>query len=96
MLDKKFVKIRFDVRCKWSAFPPQYRVFVNDEMFAERTYIWEEGQYIKEMLQVEAEPGIYSFRIEQLSPKTGEFEVSNPYVQIGDARILDGNRFEIL
>lgn len=95
-MSKKFAKIRFDVRCKWTGFPPQYRVFVNDELFAERTFKWRGKEYIKEMLQVEAEPGIYSFRIEQLDPKTGEFTVSNPYVQVGDARILDNNRFQIL
>lgn len=95
-MTKRFVKIRFDVRCKWEAFPPQYRVFVNDELFAERTYRWDDTFYIKEMLQVEAEPGIYSFRIEEIDPKTGVFTMSNPTVEVGNARILDNNRFEIL
>ena len=93
---KHFVKIRFDVHCTWEAFPPQYRVFVNDELFAERTFIWDEKHYIKEMLQIEARPGIYSFRIEELEPKTGNFTVTNPVVELGRARILDNNRFEII
>lgn len=96
MQDKKFVKIYFDVRCKWRAFPPSYRIFVNDEMFAERTYSVREGKFIREILQVNARPGVYKFRIEELSPITGEFSISNPRVEVGDARILPRNRFEIL
>lgn len=95
-MEKKFVKIRFDVRCKWAGFPPDYRVFVNDELFTERTFIWGDDIYIKEMLQVKAEPGVYSFRVEELEPKTGEFRISSAYVEFGEARMLDDNRFEIL
>jgi len=94
-MDKRFVKIRFDVHCTWRGFPPQYRVFVNDELFAERSFIWDEYHFIKEMLQVEAVPGTYTFRIEELEPKTGNFTLTNPVVELGRARIVDNNTFEI-
>jgi len=93
---EKFVKITFEVRCKWIGFPPEYRIYVNDELFVDREYRWDKRFYLKEILQIKAEPGIYKIRIEQLEPKTGEFEFTEPVVDYGPAKILNNNEFEIL
>jgi len=92
---EKSVVVRFDVRCDWKISPPEYRIYVNDELFTERTFKYTGSTYIKEMLQVKAPPGIYEFRLEELRPKTGKFTISNIYVATGDAAIVGNNKFEI-
>ena len=62
-----FVKAHFDLYCDWEGLPPSYRVYVNDELFAERTYIWTD-QYLNEMLQISAPPGRYQVRVELIKP----------------------------
>jgi len=95
-MEPKFVKVRFEVRCKWEAFPPQYRIYLNDELFTERTFKYNDNTYIKEMLQVKAVPGVYEFCLERLEPSIGEFTVSNPHIELGDAKMIDNYKFEIL
>lgn len=87
-----FVKIFFDIDCKWKGTAPSYRVFVNDELFAERTFIWHDA-YLTEMLQIEAEPGQYRVRVESVDG--GKFRLSNHLVEIGPARWIDENTIEI-
>lgn len=95
--EEKFVKIRFEVRCDWEAFPPDYRVYVNDELFTERQFKWYGGkQYVREMLQIKAEPGEYQIRFEHLPPYNGKFTIGDAYVQQGPAEMIDGMRFRIL
>jgi hypothetical protein len=43
-----------DIHCEWAGTAPSYRVFVNDELFTERTFIWRD-QYLTEILQISAE-----------------------------------------
>ena len=40
MSDKKFVIIGFNLFCEWQKAPPAYRLYVDDELLTERTYIW--------------------------------------------------------
>lgn len=94
-MDTKFVRVRFNVHCKWKDSWPIYRIYVNHELFIERTFKLNDSNYIKEMLQVQAVPGIYSYWLEQVSLK-GEFTISDPYIESGDAIILPDNKFEIL
>lgn len=95
-MDTKFVKIKFDVRCDWNGFWPDYRIYVNDEMFTERTFKWDNNTFITETVQVQACPGIYNIRLEAIAPETGTFTTTPISVHHGDATILDINRFEIL
>jgi hypothetical protein len=39
-MSKKFVRVLADVDCEWEGLMPSYRVYVNDELFAERTWRW--------------------------------------------------------
>lgn len=95
-MENRFVKIRFDVRCDWEAFPPEYRVYVNDELFTERQFKWHGGKkYIKEMLQISAPVGEYEIRFEHLAPYNGTFRLGDAYVQQGPAEMIDKFRFVI-
>ena len=92
-MERIFVKVFFDIDCKWKVYAPSYRVFVNDELFAERTFIWHDA-YLTEMLQIEAEPGQYRIRVESIDG--GKFRISNHFVGHGPARWIDNETIEIM
>jgi len=91
-----FVKINFDLHCDWKRVPPNYRVYVNHELFTERTYIWGGTQYIKEMLQLNAPPGKYTVRVDNLGDPDCVFRVRSMAVETGSARVVDSKTFEII
>lgn len=93
-MNKKFVKISFDVHCDWQDKAPAYRVYINGELFAERTYIWKD-EYLEEMIQIETVPGRYRFDFENLNPELGTFTVDNKRVEYGPARWLSKKYLEI-
>ncbi len=95
-MNTKFVKVSFDIDCKWKkGTSPAYRVYVNDELFAERTWIWR-GYYLNEMLQISAAPGEYRVRVEAVQPIGGKFKTRNYQVAYGDAQWRDTNILEIM
>ena len=76
------VMVKCDVYCDWQDQPPVYRLYVGDELFVERTYIWQQ-QYLEEMIPVYAEPGRYEIRYELVPPSTGTITVKNMRVEQG-------------
>jgi hypothetical protein len=78
--------VRADVNINWNRDPPNYRIYVGDEMFTERTWIWEEGYYLEEMLVVNAPPGKYNLRWELVPPSQGTIEVKNIRIEHGADR----------
>jgi hypothetical protein len=88
-VNKQFIKVQFDIDCKWKAGPPPaYRVYVNDELFAERTWIWKE-YYLTEMLQISAEPGEYCVSYQLLPHESAELIAGNLRVDHGSATVDD-------
>lgn len=90
-----FVKINFDLHCDWKRKPPTYRIYVNHELFTERSYIWGGTQYIQEILQLKAPPGKYVIRVDNLGDPDCVFKVRNLSVAQGPAAVLDSKSFEI-
>jgi hypothetical protein len=82
------VLVRCDVYCDWQDQPPVYRLYVGDELFTERTYIWRE-QYLEEMIPVYAEPGEYEIRYELVPPSTGSLVTKNLRVSSGSGAIVN-------
>lgn len=85
-MTKKFVRVLADVDCEWEGLNPVYRVYVNDEMFAERTWYWSDC-YLEEMLQIEAVPGDYKIRFELVPPHLAWLTIKNIRVDYGPALI---------
>ena len=81
-MNRQSVVICADVSVDWQGDPPNYRVYVGDEMFTERTWIWQE-QYLEEMLVVNAPPGKYNLRWELFPPAQGKIEVTNIRIEHG-------------
>ena len=79
------VEISVDVKCSWSNTTPAYRLYVNDELFAERTWMWRD-KYLEELLVLNAVPGNYEIRCETLD-STADFSVNNVRVLSGPAHI---------
>lgn len=70
-------KLEVDVHAHWSDRPPVYRLYVNDEMFTERTFGWPAYQiYIKEHIFCELETGVHTLRLENLDVSS-RFELDN-------------------
>ncbi len=81
-MNRQSVVVRADVSVEWQGDPPNYRVYVGNEMFTERTWIWQE-QYLEEMLVVNAPPGKYNLRWELVPPAQGTIEVKNIRIEHG-------------
>jgi hypothetical protein len=94
-VDTVFVRALFDIDCDWEGLPPTYRVYVNDELFAERTWIWTD-HYLTEMLQIQAPPGRYRVRVEKAGPSLAEFRVYNQRIEHGAAAwVKKGSHIDI-
>lgn len=83
----KFVKAQFDIDCTWEGLPPVYRIYVNEELFAEREWHWPDC-FLTESLQIMAPPGRYQMRIEAVGPNLANFEWWNHRVVEGPAQWL--------
>jgi len=94
-MTRKFVRVLADVHCDWEGLDPTYRVYVNDELFAERTWRWTTA-YLEEMLQIEAEPGKYHLRWELVPPHLAELRVENVRVDFGPGNIKNNTLLRIL
>ena len=91
---RHFVKVLFDVHCEWEGKAPDYRVYVNDELFTERTYNFTDA-YLEEMLQIEAPVGNYEIRCELVPPAIATLRVENMRVEYGPGSIKRGSLLRI-
>jgi hypothetical protein len=94
-MSKQFVRILSNIDCEWEGLSPIYRLYVNDELFSERTWIWTDST-LEENLQIEADPGEYTLRYELLSPNLAQLKVGSLKVDYGPAEVLDNMRFRIV
>jgi hypothetical protein len=85
---KQFIRVLCDVDCVWTDIEPVYRVYVDDELFAERTWRWTDA-YLEEMLQIEAEPGEYVISYELVDSPGATIRVSNMRVDYGPGQVTD-------
>lgn len=94
-METKFVRAVFDINCEWDGLPPCYRVFVNGELFTERTWIWTDS-YLEEILQIQALPGKYNITLEPVEPTLARFTISNRRIEHGEAHWISDDCLEIL
>jgi hypothetical protein len=87
-MTKQFVRVVANVDCEWEGLAPIYRAYVNNELFAERTWRWTDC-YLEEMMQVEAEPGEYCIRFELVPPHLAKLSVTDLHVEYGPGVIQD-------
>ena len=80
------VMVQCDVCCD-TPEQPRYRVWVRDELFAEREWRWGTECYLEEMIGVSGEPGIYPVRVETVPGSAGAITVTRWRVTEGPAQI---------
>jgi hypothetical protein len=83
-----FVRVECDVTANVHAQTLRYRAYVNDELFAERTWIWTDS-YLEENFQIQAAPGVYPIRFETVDIDHGRIKVRNHRVVAGPGRIIE-------
>ena len=93
-MTKKFVRVLADVDCEWEGLNPIYRVYVNNELFTERTWRWTDC-YLEEMLQIEAEPGDYTLQWELVPPHLAKLIVKNVRVDHGPGHVKNNKILRI-
>jgi hypothetical protein len=93
-MSREYVQILCDVNCEWEGLPPTYRLYVNDELFAERTWVWT-NEYLEELIQIQAEPGKYQIRYELVPPHLAQLTVENFRVEHGPARVKPSGSLRI-
>ena len=73
--------IEFYLYCEWEDLPPTYRVYLNDELMTERTYIWHNDSHVlQERVPVMVEDGTpLNIKIEQVGPHSGKFSVKRKF-----------------
>lgn len=86
------VTVNCDIHCDSTAHPV-YRLYVHNELFAERQWIWQDV-YLEELLQISAPPGKYNIRVENTTPELGTVIMQNVRVAQGSAHIAN-NQLEI-
>ena len=93
-MERYFVRVLADVDCEWEGLNPIYRVYVNDEMFAERTWRWT-TEYLQEILPIYGEPGKYTLRWELVEPHLAQLKVNNVRVDYGPGQMLNDRTLRI-
>ena len=93
-MNKTFVRVLSDIDCDWEGLSPIYRLYVNDELFSERTWIWPDNA-LQEIIQVEGPPGEYTLRYELVEPHLAQFKVGSLSTDYGPVEIIDNLHFRI-
>ena len=92
----RFILVHFDVECvQRGIVEPKYRVFVNNELFTERSWIFSDNEYLEEMLQIEAPPGKYQIKVELVNPRAAKIIAKNYRITKGIARISPDGLLEV-
>lgn len=82
----KTVSISVDVWCDYKGSHPTYRVFVDDHLLTERTFIWNTStQYIREHIEVNLSSGPHWLTIVNCSPEIATFRTANMQVDGQDS-----------
>jgi len=90
LMQTKSVQVQCDVYCKWDGNDTRYRLYVNDELFTERSWIWPDNDYLlEEIIPIEAPPGLYTIRYELLEPSNSKLTIKNMRVIGKNAKLHD-------
>ena len=87
--------IEVDVLCDWQSEPPSYRLYIDNELFTERDYIWRNpNQWVREILVAELAPGKHRIDvvpvIKQIPQFVDRFRLENLAVNNEFRRIHNG------
>ena len=93
-MKSQFVIVTCDIHCQWTGPHPRYRVYVSDELFAERTWIWQDA-YLEESLQIQAPVGKYTIKVALVDAEHACINVKNLKISHGPAIITRDGQVQI-
>jgi len=67
-MSKKAILVRADIECQIAGPAPTYRAWLDQDLFTERTWRFEDHQALEELWQIKARPGRYKLRYELIGP----------------------------
>ena len=89
------VSISVDVYCNQNLIPNAYRLYIDDDLLTERTYIWNNSeQIVRENIIDYLTPGAHSFHLVPTDPKCHGFGFRNFTVDKQPSFIKD-NQFTV-
>jgi hypothetical protein len=88
------IAITCDVDCDRQGTEPRYRAYVNGELFAERTWIWDH-QYLEEQFVIKVPPGRYQIRYESVPVGAATFVTKNWRITHGQAQVVSPGVIEV-
>lgn len=88
------VIVNCDIDMTYTGEPPVYRLYVGNELFTERTWIWS-THFLREQIVVEAPYGLYPIRYEVLPHPDAEITVNKAEVVQGPGRFRKNLGLEI-
>ena len=72
------VEIVFDLRCYYVDRSPRYRIYVDNDLLAERTFTWPADRiYIEEHCLVNLSQGPHKVEVVNIDEEYGRFEIHN-------------------
>jgi len=96
IINKRIVKVTLDIYCFWLNHAPDYRIYVNEELFVDRTFHWDKNKYLQENIVLNAPAGLYTIRVDHNSKHIVEFNANNLQIIRGNAKKISDREFEIL
>lgn len=70
--------VTVDVFCNWEDRPEAYRIYVDETLLTERSYLWRNTeQFVQENMLLNLEPGVHTFRLEPVNPQFTGFYTKN-------------------
>lgn len=102
------VNILIDIHCvrpswaleyhKEQLLPPIYRVYVNEDLITERSWLWDDGKLIREEIWVELDTStVHKIKLQPVLKVAGmaKFKIDNLVVDNKPAVIQDFNDLEV-
>lgn len=83
-----------EIHCEWWHREPRYRLYVGNELFAERTWIWN-NMHLEEMLTVRGVAGRYPVRLENVDADHSVFKLRNLRITAGPGVIANDGSIQI-
>ena len=72
------LRIEVDILCEWQTEPQAYRLYIDNDLYTERTYIWRNPhQWVREILVAELPPGKHTIQIQPVNSKFPGFRLAN-------------------
>lgn len=92
----KEYQLAVDVLCDWLGYAPSYRLYLDEDLITERTYIWDNtSQYVREHISVILTPGRHNLTVAPVKSQTiASFNTVNFTVD-GEPRSLSHGGFEV-